>query len=247
MPKASNVEILQETLHATHLLKLLDKMYKYEMDPTRTVEATERTRDAGRTRDERGTDGRSETNIPPPPPPPQQLRCAGGIIISNDISILCLNRSQNRILRCTFYHIHNWRMDIIRADIVNHIGKAFYKLFSIPDNMISLLPRHWFPAVASQKPTLPHTRSKNYTILQQASRPASTSSLNIRYLYSENARVCAKWQGHARDCVTVLLDRRSRECNPVTPIECVSLSFRIRPCVLAFITYKCVQTELGWL
>ena len=47
--KASNVEILQETLHATHLLKLLDKMYKYEMDPTRTVEATERTRDAGRT------------------------------------------------------------------------------------------------------------------------------------------------------------------------------------------------------
>ena len=43
-------------------------MYKYEMDPTRTVEATERTRDAGRTRDGRTdgqTDGRSETNIPP--------------------------------------------------------------------------------------------------------------------------------------------------------------------------------------
>ena len=169
------------------------------------------------------------------------------IIVSNDISILYLNRSQNRILRCTFYHIHNWRMDIIRADIVNHNGKALYKLFSVPDNMISLLPRHWFPAVASQKPTLPHTSSKNYTTLQPASRPASTSSLNIRYLYSENARVCAKWQGRARDCVTVLHDRRSRECNPVTPIECVSLSFRKHPCVLAFITYKCVQTELGWL
>ena len=67
-------EILQETLHATHLLKLLYKMYKYVMDPTRTVEATERTRDAGRTQDGR-TDGWSETNIPP-----QQLRCAGGII-----------------------------------------------------------------------------------------------------------------------------------------------------------------------
>ena len=40
-------------------MKLLDKMYKYEMDPTRTVDATERTQDAGR------TDGRSETNIPP--------------------------------------------------------------------------------------------------------------------------------------------------------------------------------------
>ena len=50
-------------------LKLLDQMYKYEMDPTRTVEATKRTRDAGRTRDGRRTneltDRRSETNIPP--------------------------------------------------------------------------------------------------------------------------------------------------------------------------------------
>ena len=47
--KISNFEILPETLHATHFLKLLYKMHKYEMDPTRTVEATERTRDAGRT------------------------------------------------------------------------------------------------------------------------------------------------------------------------------------------------------
>ena len=38
---------------------MLDKMYKYEIDPTKTVGATERTWDAGR------TDGRSETNIPP--------------------------------------------------------------------------------------------------------------------------------------------------------------------------------------
>ena len=47
--KNSNFDILQETWYATHLLKLLDKMYKYEMDPTWTVGATERTRDAGRT------------------------------------------------------------------------------------------------------------------------------------------------------------------------------------------------------
>ena len=47
--KNSNFEILQETFNATHLLKLLDKMYKYEMDPTITVGATQRTRDAGRT------------------------------------------------------------------------------------------------------------------------------------------------------------------------------------------------------
>ena len=74
MAKNSNFEILQETLHATHLLKLLDKIHKYEMDPTRTVGTTERTQDAGRTdgQTDRQTDGLSETNIPP-----QQLRCAG--------------------------------------------------------------------------------------------------------------------------------------------------------------------------
>ena len=33
-------KILKQTLHATHLLKLLDKMCKYEMDPTSIVEDT---------------------------------------------------------------------------------------------------------------------------------------------------------------------------------------------------------------
>ena len=47
--KLPKIQILQKTLHATHLLKWLDKMYKYEMDPTRTVGATEQTQDAGRT------------------------------------------------------------------------------------------------------------------------------------------------------------------------------------------------------
>ena len=65
--KNSNFEILQQTLHTTHLLKLLDKMCKYEMDPTRTVDATERKQDVGQTdgQTDRQTDGRSETNIPP--------------------------------------------------------------------------------------------------------------------------------------------------------------------------------------
>ena len=54
--KNSNFKILQQTLHATHLLKLLDRMCKYEMDPTRTVRTTERTWDAGQ------TDGRTEWN-----------------------------------------------------------------------------------------------------------------------------------------------------------------------------------------
>ena len=55
----------------TFLLKLLDNMYKYEMDPTRTVGATERTRDVGQM--DWGTDGRTEWNQYTP----QQLCCAG--------------------------------------------------------------------------------------------------------------------------------------------------------------------------
>ena len=46
-------------------LKLLGKMYKYEMDPNKTVGATERSCDAGRTRAGRPagrTDGRTEWN-----------------------------------------------------------------------------------------------------------------------------------------------------------------------------------------
>ena len=46
---------------------LLDKTYKYEMNPTRTLGATERTRNAGQMggRMDGQTDGPSETNIPP--------------------------------------------------------------------------------------------------------------------------------------------------------------------------------------
>ena len=55
--------MFQETLHATHLLKLLDNVYQYEMDPIKTEDATERTQDAGWTDGQTG--GRSETNIPP--------------------------------------------------------------------------------------------------------------------------------------------------------------------------------------
>ena len=41
--KISNFLILQQTLHATHLLKLLNKMCKYQMDLTSIVEDTEQT------------------------------------------------------------------------------------------------------------------------------------------------------------------------------------------------------------
>ena len=46
--KNSNFKIWWATLHPTHFLKLLGKMHKHKMEPTRTVGTTERTRDAGR-------------------------------------------------------------------------------------------------------------------------------------------------------------------------------------------------------
>ena len=60
--KNTNFKILPETLHATHLLQLLDKMYEYKMDPIKTVGATERTWDAGR------TDGQTDGVKPVYPP-----------------------------------------------------------------------------------------------------------------------------------------------------------------------------------
>ena len=42
-PKFSNFWILKQILHATHLLKLLDEMCKYEMDPMRIVEDKDQT------------------------------------------------------------------------------------------------------------------------------------------------------------------------------------------------------------
>ena len=69
--------MFQETLHVTHLLKWLDMMYEYEMDPTRTVGTTERTRDAGRT--DGWMDGRTDgwTDEVKPIYPPTTLFCRG--------------------------------------------------------------------------------------------------------------------------------------------------------------------------
>ena len=71
--KVTNLKnwILKRALHATHLLKLLDKMCKYEMDPMSIVEDTERTRLCPQT--DRRTDGQGDTSIPP-----FQLRWSGG-------------------------------------------------------------------------------------------------------------------------------------------------------------------------
>ena len=47
----------------THILRLLDKMCKYEMDPTNIDEDTERTRFCPQM--DGWTDGQGETSIPP--------------------------------------------------------------------------------------------------------------------------------------------------------------------------------------
>ena len=71
MPK---IQILQPTADATHLLKLRDKIYQYEMYPTRPVNTREHTQDVGWTdgQTDRRMDGRREWNQYTPPP--QQLR-----------------------------------------------------------------------------------------------------------------------------------------------------------------------------
>ena len=53
-----NFWILKRALHATHLLKLLNKMCKYEMDPMSIVEDTERTQFCPQA--DRRTDGRKD-------------------------------------------------------------------------------------------------------------------------------------------------------------------------------------------
>ena len=53
----------EKILHATQLLKLLDKMGTYEMDPASIVENTEWTHLRPQT--DKQTDGQSETRIPP--------------------------------------------------------------------------------------------------------------------------------------------------------------------------------------
>ena len=70
--KITNFWILKQTLHTVHLLKLLEKMCKYEMDPTSIVEDTKRTRFCPQT--DRRTD-----KVKPVYPPFNFVE-AGGII-----------------------------------------------------------------------------------------------------------------------------------------------------------------------
>ena len=48
LPQIQILEFKKKTKHMTHLLNLLEKMYKYEMDPLSIVEVTEWTQFYGR-------------------------------------------------------------------------------------------------------------------------------------------------------------------------------------------------------
>ena len=76
--KISNFWILKQALHATHLLKLLDKMCKYEMDPMSIVEDTEWTRFCPQT--DRRTNRRTDRRTRWYQYTPFQLCWRGGII-----------------------------------------------------------------------------------------------------------------------------------------------------------------------
>ena len=104
--KNCNFEILQEPLYATHLLKLLGKMYKYEMDPARTVGATERTCDAGWTRDGCGTDGRTnrQTDRVKPIYPPTTSLCGRYNKTFKSMQFTCIHSKDIKVHGV----IHHW-------------------------------------------------------------------------------------------------------------------------------------------
>ena len=78
--KKTNSWILKQALHVTHLLKILDRMSKYEMDPTSIVEDTEWTRFCPRI--DRRTDRQMDrkTNKLKPVYPPFNFVAAGVIM-----------------------------------------------------------------------------------------------------------------------------------------------------------------------
>ena len=96
-------QILKRALYMTHLLKLLDKMCKYEMDPMSIVKDTERTRFCPQTdrRTDRRTDGQGDTSIPP-----FQLRiiinstCSTGNIYEHNCSNNCAFSVKKSYLAC---------------------------------------------------------------------------------------------------------------------------------------------------
>ena len=131
--KNLNFKIWQENLHATHLLKMLEKMYEYQMDPTRTVGATEQTWDAGRTdgHTDGRTDRRTEWNQYTTP---LQLRCVGGK------SIVCVKEMLLQF--SSLWSLPSWSSERQVTDphlhvLIHHL--AFWNNIIITSNITSCL------------------------------------------------------------------------------------------------------------
>ena len=103
--KRPKIQILQQTLHATYLVKLIDKMCKYEMDPTKTVGATEWTQDAART--DGRTDGQTDRwmdGVKPIYPPTTSL-CRGIIRTLSQTGTKALQESMlTKISHAVWHH-----------------------------------------------------------------------------------------------------------------------------------------------
>ena len=92
----AKISILEQTLHTTHPLKLLDKICKYEMDPKSIVEDTEQTRFCPQT--DRQTDEHTSWRI-------TQMYCD-----ENRWRFFCLLRIIFHRVECT-----NWEYRRVRA------------------------------------------------------------------------------------------------------------------------------------
>ena len=106
--------ILKRALHATHLLKSLDKMCEYEMDPMSIVEDTGRTRFCPQT--DRRTNRQGDTSIPP-----FQLRWSGGINMNQVHQILWSAEGRLNIKMSSYqYRKSHWNKTAVRSSYLHN-------------------------------------------------------------------------------------------------------------------------------
>ena len=137
--KNSNFEILLETLHSTHLLKLLDKMYKYEMDQTRTAGNTEQTRDAGCWTD----------RVKPIYIPTTSLcwgwynnhLCIGHISVSlsQKAHTLDLISIKKNIFSSTEKNCLSWKLNEWYTTALNYLGMRFFTGMQVPKCLVNTM------------------------------------------------------------------------------------------------------------
>ena len=91
------------------------------------------------------------------------------------------------------------------------------------------LPLIWVWKLLLQKKLQPHLPGANELII--VGLPVTPLVIVLCYTINISWRciarthwVCVKWLWNARECVIGLHDRQSWKCNPVIPVECVSLN-----------------------